>query len=403
MFFFKPEPRGTGRRDGIKAGRSVIRPALAILTVLALITVSCNDSGGAGVVSGINPVYKTAVARVDYSGANRAVFFDFSTGKTTELAHDFFDIAIDAGSNIIANSGSYGSGVQVYKTAEPGANIGNDFSSLETSVKEYTFRSGVTLYQVQGGGSLYQTTENPLGTMPAPMPPGTKSNVYLVKVQYGSAPAEYFKVVFQMNMSSPPMSYKMEVVPGLGSGTTNQVVPEGLVGGLTDGYGWLYFKLVGGTPRVLNNGTTWLGTGADAAAAPLSANWDILCTRTIEFQSEDGSTLAVGMNVATRSSVLLNIYKGVTAAKAAGRTMEQVLNKSGLSFSGNVDAIGYSWYNMTGMPPTFYLTPNTFVVKTTEGHYAKFQPGTFYGPNSESFYMTFRYLYSGSSSGGFIW
>jgi hypothetical protein len=409
MFFFKPEPRRTGRRDGIKAGRSIIRPALAILTALAVITVSCDNSGGPGIVTPITPpivpVYDTAVARVDYGGANRAVFFDFSTGKTTELAHDFFDIAIDASGNIIANSGSYGSGVQVYKTSTDATDIGDDLSGEAANVKEYTFRDGVTLYNIVGGGTPYQITENPLGTIPPPItgggPPSfPESDVFLIKVQYGNTP-EYFKVTFKMTMMGA-QTFDVKVVPNLDGSAETTI--NAAITGITNGYGWLYFKLVGaGGPRVLNNGTTWLGTGADAAAVPLAADWDILCTRTNEFQSTNGTDLAADMPVASRSSVLLNIYKGVEAAKATGKTMEQVLNTSGLTFSGEVDAIGYSWYNMTGMPPTFYITPNTFVVTTAEGHYAKFQPGTFYGPNNESFYMSFRYLYSGSSSGGFIW
>jgi hypothetical protein len=343
--------------------------------------------------------YDTAAARVDYGGANRAVFFDFSTGTVTELAHDFFDIAIDASGNIIANSGSYGSGVQVYKTDEAGANIGNDFSADEAKVKEYTFRDGVKIYEVQGGGAAYQTTQNPLGSLADLMPPGTKSKVFLVKVQYGDT-AEYFKVVFSMTMGQT-QSFNMEVVPGLGSGTTNKVDINAGVTGVRDGYGWLYFKLVGTDgPRVLNDGTTWTGGGT---AVPQSPDWDILFTRTIEFQSKDGTSLAAGMNVAGRSSVLLNIYKKVEAAKAEGVRMEDVSSKTdGLTFSDAVDAIGYGWYNTSSdMPPTYSVPTNTFVVKTAEGKYAKFQPGTFSGPNNESFYMSFRYLYSDDDSENF--
>ncbi|MDR1587037.1 MAG: HmuY family protein, partial [Treponema sp.] len=148
---------------------------------------------------------------------------------------------------------------------------------------------------------------------------------------------------------------------------------------------------------VLNDGTTWTDGGT---AVPQAPDWDILFTRTIEFQSTDGTSLAAGMNVATRSSVLLNIYKEVEAAKAEGVRMEDVSSKTdGLTFSAAVDAIGYGWYNMSSdMPPTFSVATNTFVVKTAEGKYAKFQPGTFYGPKNESFYMSFRYLYSDDDS-----
>ncbi|MDR1909258.1 MAG: HmuY family protein [Spirochaetaceae bacterium] len=334
--------------------------------------------------------YDTATARVDYNDANRAVFFDFSTGEITELDHDFFDIAINAGGNIIANSGSYGSGVQVYKTTS--TDISGNFSASESLVKEYTFREGVNLYDYQ------QTEANPiedLGMAP--------SKVYLIKVQYGSAAEEYFKVQFAMKMPGAggyagPPAYVVTAVPGLGAGETGKIELSPSITGLTAGYGWLYFKLVGEDgPRVLNNGTTWT---ADGTAVPQAADWDLLFTRTIELQTEDGTTVSAGMPVASRSSVLLNTYKEVEAA-AVDLSMEQVVDSEGLNFSDDVDAIGYGWYEMAGMPPTFTVADKTFVVKTAEEHYAKFQPGTFYGPASESFYMTFRYFYSGNDTGVF--
>jgi hypothetical protein len=391
MFFFNPASRGTGR-GGIAHGLA----ALVILTALAATAVSCDDGGGGS-------AYPSATARVDYNGTNRAVFFDFSTGKATEVPHDFFDIAFDGGGKVIANSGSYGSGVTVLKTSSTA--ITDDFTSTAgadgVNIKEYTFSTNAPLYD-------YQTAANPLANLGM-----AASNVYLVKVQYGTT-AEYFKVVLGMTMMGS-QSFNLTAVPGLGSGEAGKVELKAPISGLTrtGGYGWLYFKLVGtGGPRVLNNGTTWLGTGADAAAVPRAEEWDLLFTRTNELQTEDGTTVSTEMPVAGRSSVLLNTYRGVEAAKAAGKVMEQVFNTTGLSFSGEVDAIGYSWYNMTGMPPTFSVPANTFVVKTAQrwdeataawvdGPYAKFQPGTFYGPNSESFYMVFRYLDSGSSAGTF--
>jgi hypothetical protein len=382
MFLFKPEFR---RKAGVRAAMTLL--SLLIFTALCM---SCDNPDGPEPPD--EPVYDTAAAKVDYAGANRAVFFDFSTGTITELAHDFFDIAIDAGGSIIANSGSYGSGVQVYKTESSA--IGDDFSSDPgaDAVREYTFRNGVNLYNYQ------QTEENPiagLGMVP--------SNVYLIKVQYGSAAAEYFKVQFAMKMPgaggySGPPAYVVTAVPGLGAGETDKVELSSPVTGLTDGYGWLYFKLVGeGGPRVLNTATSWTAGGT---AVPQATDWDLLFTRTIELQTEDGTTVSAGMPVASRSSVLLNTYKEVEAA-AVAQSMEQVVNTTGLTFSGEVDAIGYGWYAMAGMPPTFSVPTKTFVVKTAEGHYAKFQPGTFYGPNSESFYMTFRYFYSGNATGVF--
>jgi uncharacterized repeat protein (TIGR02543 family) len=333
----------------------------------------------------INNTDTVSILNVDYNGVNNAVFFDFSTGTRTVMPHDFFDIAIDAGGNIIANSGSYGSGLWVYKTDSD--DIADDFSSQQDNVKEYTFKAGET--KLYG----YQSEANPLGNL-------TSSKVCLVKVQHKTGDtAAYFKVVFGMTMA-PTQSFNMTVVPGLASGDTGKVEINAAITGITAGYGWLYFKLVGtGGPRVLNNGTTWIGGGA---AAPKAADWDILATRTNELQSTNGTTIEPDMPVAGRSSVLLNTYKTVQAKTVAGKWIDEVTNAdlSDTGLSAEIDAIGYSWYSMAGMPPTFSVAKNTYIIKTVEGKFAKFQPETFYGPKNESFYMDFAYEYDGSGQGG---
>ncbi|MDR1899147.1 MAG: hypothetical protein LBQ55_03975 [Treponema sp.] len=387
------------RTNRLRRGAGAALAVLTALTALAALTTACDD-GGSGYTP---PTYDTAAARVDYGSANRAVFFDFSTGAITEVPHDFFDIAIDSDSNIIANSGSYGSGVTVYKTASPGADIANDFSADEDKIVEYTFRDNqpsLALFQ-PGNSTVYQAEANPLGSLPAPYPPGTVSNVFLVRVRYGTETAEYFKVVFSMTMGQT-QSFNVRAVPGLGSGTTGEEYIEAPVVGVTDGYGWLYFKLTGDTPRVLNNGTTWNG---DGTAPPKAGDWDLLFTRAnielLEDPDDTGHvTLAMGGAATARSAVLLNHYKGVEAAAAAGRSIDTVFNTSGLTFSDEVDAIGYGWYTMVGMG-SYTVNTTTYVIRTAEGNYAKFQPGSFYGPGGESYYMTFRYLYSGAASGQF--
>jgi hypothetical protein len=352
----------------------------------SLLWVSCdlgtngNDDGGDDYLHG--------TLNVDYNAANNAVFFDFSTGTKTVVPHDFFDIAYSSNTGdpiVIANSGNYGSGVQVYATDS--SDIGADFSVTpgEAAVKEYTFRTGEKIYD-------HQTIENPLGSLDT-----QPSKVMLIKVQYrdGITP-EYFKVVFSVTMGtiSGP-SFNMTVVPGLGPGETGKVEIKAPIGGITNGYGWLYFKLVGADgPRALNNGTTWLETGA-TAIPPLAADWDILAIRSTELQSLDGETLAAEMPVTGRSSVLLNIYKNVQAKTIAGKLIDEIkaadLSDDGLS--GAIDAIGYSWYKMAGMPPVFSPVGNSYVIKTVEGNFAKFQPESFYGPKSEGFVMDFSYSY----------
>jgi hypothetical protein len=329
--------------------------------------------------------YSSATLNVDYAGVNNAVFFDFSTGTVTELSHDFFDIAINAGGNIIANSGSYGSGVWVYNTGE--TDIATGFSGQEDNVKEYTFKTGTPLYG-------YQTAENPLVNLADLDMPA--SNVYLIKVQYTGTPA-YFKVVFSMKMPGVggymgAPQYVVTVVPGLEAGDTDKVELGCPITGISAGYGWLYFKLVGtGGPRVLNNGTTWTGGGT---AVPPATNWDILATRTNELQSTNGTTVSDIMLMASRSSVLLNTYKSVKAKLVTGKSIGEVPDTelSVAELSGEIDAIGYGWYSMSGMPPAYSVPDNTYVIKTAAGGFAKFQPKTFV-KDSKSFVMDFYYTY----------
>jgi hypothetical protein len=327
--------------------------------------------------------YPSSTINVAYASDNNAVFFNFSTGVKTVLPHDFFDIAIDAGGTIIANSGSYGSGVQVYKTEE--TDISKDFSSEQAKVKEYTFKPTLPKELLYG----HQSAVNPLGGLDAE----AASTVCLVKIQYKTTEeAEYFKVVFSMTMVGGPPSFNITVVPGLGAGDTDKKELVGSVSGLTAGYGWLYFKLVGeGGPRVLNNGATWTGTGT---AVPKAADWDILGTRTDELQTEDGVTVSAQMPVANRSSILLNIYKKVSAGVVSGKLITDIKDSTDIDFREAVDAIGYGWYSMAGMPPVFSVAQNTYIIKIAEGKFAKFQPLTF-NNGGGNFTMDFAYYYEG--------
>jgi hypothetical protein len=325
---------------------------------------------------------------VAYSTTNNAVFFDFSIGTVTVLSHDFFDLAIDASGTIIANSGSYGTGVQVYKTEE--MDIAGDFSALEAKVKEYTFKPTLDVKRLYG----YQAVQNPLGSLGT-----TASPVCLIKVKYGSGEAEYFKVVFSMNMPgaggySGPPQYVVTVVPGLGAGEENKKTLATAVTGISSGYGWLYFKLVGeGAPKALNNGTTWTGGGT---AVPKAPDWDILATRTDELQTEDGITLSAGMPLANRSSILLNVYKAVKAGVVADKVIFEVPGSSEVPLRAAVDSIGYGWYSMAGMPPTFSVPAQTWIIKTAEGGFAKFQPLDFAGGGA-NFTPNFYYYYEAPS------
>jgi hypothetical protein len=381
--------------------RMTLSCVLISLALSAALFTSCDTGSGSETASGYT--YSTATAKVDYNGANRAVFFDFSTGTVTELAHDFFDIAIDATGKIIANSGSYGSGVKMYKTSS--TTIADDFGANAALVKEYTFHAGVTILQeAHPSTTPYQAAADPFANEFANAIPSVGSGcVYLIKTAAGN----YYKVIFNlfgMTGLGYNTGYTITVVPGLAAGETGKAtLTASTLSGLSgpNGFGYIYFDLDDASGPKALNGSTALEPGAPAI--PTAAEWDLLFTRTDELLEDPdhaGHMTASMGGVTGRSSVLINTYKNVEAAEAAGSSIDQVVNTTGLTFSDDVDAIGYKWYSMPSMG-NFLLNTNTYVVKTAEGNYAKFQPGSFYGPASEQFYMQFRYYYSGSSSGTF--
>jgi hypothetical protein len=373
----------------------------AVFCMAVLTLISCNTDSDSDSDPDPAQEYPEATAKVDYNnGAKKAaVFIDFSSDTVVrELPLDFFDFAVyssgsgaSAEAYVIANSGSYGSGVLVYKTNL--TDITADMSALANSVKEYTFKAGTNLY------NSGQTAANPFDggiRLMSNSATDGRDKVFIIK----TAANNYYKVLFNVfgmsSMSPPTPGYSITIVKDL-NGTTEIPLTAPLAG-ISAGFGYIWFKLDGTAPRALNTATE-LADGAPDI--PKAAEWDLLCTRTNEYQSEDGNTISTQMPVASRSSILLNTYKGVKAYTAEEKLIEQVLNTDGLAEQGDVDAIGYGWYTMTGMPPTFSVKNNTYVIKTAEGNYAKFQPLSFYGPNTESFYMRFSYLYQDDGSATF--
>jgi len=63
------------------------------------------------------------------------------------------------------------------------------------------------------------------------------------------------------------------------------------------------------------------------------------------------------------------------------------------------------WYEMVGMPPTFYPTDSVYVVKTADGKYAKVQFLDYYYYDAEgnrhSGYISFKYVYQPDGSRDF--
>jgi hypothetical protein len=68
------------------------------------------------------------------------------------------------------------------------------------------------------------------------------------------------------------------------------------------------------------------------------------------------------------------------------------MNTKDEGLSGEIDAIGYGWYSTSGMPPTYSVPNNTYIIKTAEEKFALFQPETFV-KDGKSFVMDFSYEY----------
>jgi hypothetical protein len=360
---------GSGNREA----RLGIVTASVFLAVLAW---SC-ENGTTTPGGGSGPEYSNALARVDYGGANRAVFIDFSAENpiAAELPHDFFDLAVDSNGHIIANSGSYGSGVLAYKTDR--TDITEDLSALADCVKEYTFKEGTELYG-------YQEQANPFEGEISPLAQGS-GKVYLVKTAAGNN----YKMTF--NMFGMGGFYRFKVVQGLDGTEAIELAGslKGLINDPENTYGYIFFDLDADPPGALNASGIQLAEGTPAL--PKSANWDLLCTRTDELQSDGGT--------AQRSSILLNVYREVKACAAAGKAVQEVSGVDNQNLSAGINAIGCLWYGADGSG-VCRVNRNTYVVRTVEGNFAKFQPETCTGPAGEGFYMTFTYLY-GDSSGTF--
>ncbi len=303
---------------------------------------------------GNDPVveYRIDTANVDYKGDNNVVFFDFSTGTKTVIAHDTWHIAFDADLHVIANSGNYGSDVAVCATGE------TDFGADYTSWFSDTSKSFTRI----------DTNANVLGQNwmdLSSMPPSYTEEVYLLKTKGAS-------------------HYKVQLTgAGMGGSVTMKIgAPE----------------VSSADEKTFTHNSDYEYTYIDCESkqaikvAPAKDAWDIRFGRT-EF--------AMGTRTGGRSTIAINCAGGVEAAAVEGNDIDEVSGISGLSFSGDMLTIGNGWYDFDHDTKTYSVVQNTYVVKTTEGNYAKFQLATFDGPGGESFYCFFEYLYQADGAAEF--
>ena len=328
----------------------VIAGSFAALAMLAGCDVGTEPKGG-----DTTPTvdYRIDTANVDYKDANNVVFFDFSSGEKTVVAHDTWHIAFDTDLNVIANSGNYGSDVAVCSTGTTG--FGADFTDWFGDTTKTFTRTDIG--------------DNILGTnwmdLSGGMPPSYTEQVYLLKTKG----ANNYKVQF--------------TGAGMGGTLTMKIAaPDAATA----------------DEQTFSHNSDYEYTYIDCASkqavlvAPKKDAWDIRFGRT-EF--------AMGTSTGGRSSIAINTAGGVSVAVVEDKDIDEVTEAGPLSYSTDLLAIGNGWYEFDRDTRTFSVEKKTYVVKTTGGNYAKFQPATFDGPNGESFWCVFEYLYQDDGAATF--
>ncbi len=305
--------------------------------------------------------YATDTAIVDYSNANNVVYFDFSTGTTTTLAHHNWDIAFDADRFIITNGGDYGYGVLVCSTGV--TDISRDFS---------TWKDSLDITSDSGHFTLTTLEHNVLGTnykTGSGMASVYTNNVYLIRTE---------DLKF----------YKLQVTGALAMGAGLRMRIDSLsgTGVVEDTFA---------TTTIYDYTYVDLGTKEAVIIAPPKDQWDIKFGRRADFI----------MNSITsgRSSISLNVKTGVEVAKVDSAQLDDVTATSGLTFSGEMLAIDWTWYSTdrSSGSTVYVVNPSVYVFKTTEGNYAKLKMLSFKGPANESFWSVFDYHYQADGAATF--
>lgn len=314
------------------------------LTIFAFASLSLLGCGNNFTTSGFTltalsgTVDTVDINYINISGADlRSAYFSFASNKLTYLPANTWDLSIArVGKRVVANCGNYGMGVRLYKTSQ--TDISADYSSLKDSVHHIIDTKGpfTNVFDSAGIGS---------------------DTVYLIKDALG----KYYKVQFEKFDSTG--SYLLHVAQGLVDTAAS------LSGSLQSNIPSAYFDL-----------------NIDSeVSAKLPADWDIRFARGVEFTE---GPLGIG----ARSAVMLNTDAHVQAGFIAGKKFDEVTSVAGVSFSGDVDAIGANWYtyNSSANPP-YSVNPGVWIVKTQDGKFWKLALLTFYGPQGEEFYTVFQF------------
>lgn len=296
--------------------------------------------------------YVTDTAVVDYKGLNQVVYYDFSTGKKTALAHDTWHIAFDSDLSIVANGGNYGFGVSACSTGI--VDFGTNFSGWKDSTSRYT--------RTDTNANVLGNTYSNKGQM--------TNQVYLIKTEDGG----FYK--FQVTGTLDDKGgLKLKI------GSLDATTAETMDFKVAKGYNYTFVD-------VANKKTV--------TVEPLSKEWDIRFGRT-EF--------LMGKSTSGRSSIGINFKGGVSVATITSKSDIDLSSVASIpaaaEFSATPLAIGSSWVSYSSETKVFTMQPVVYVVKTAESNYAKMRIVTFMGPNNEYYYSLFKYLYQADGASSF--
>lgn len=367
------------------------------------------------------PVMPFPTANVDYDHSNNMVFFNFENGHRFNVSSTAWDIAIVAGDApdwetppttgnskpndnaviyTVTNSGDYGEHSRLLPFAAGRTEESYKGQNINI-VQQVCFKKGETdLSPYQNDPDSGKPIDNPFCNAL------TNGKKYFLRVGKNFDDAELFVIWFdQMPTVAAGQTYTLHVKPVIlteingSKNITGFGTEYTLTQPIDNDYSFNYIKLLKTSARVLNTDD----------GIPKKNEWQLLFIRTNIYSKEMGEVFG-NDGIIGSSSILANSPGGVQTAALYGWDFPEVTEvPADKHFKRIIDGVGKgfanplkddpekrrkSWYYGLNMPPTYYLNRNTYVFKWEAGtsiKYAKFRPGTFYGPRGEKFYVQFRY------------
>lgn len=364
----------------------------------------------------VEPKKPFPTANVDYDNHNRMIFFNFNTGEMQTIDSTAWDIAIVVGDTAdtvptgsplpapeaiytVTNSGDYGEYTRLLPL-KAGKTSADYIGQRLNEIKQVSFKYGAQeLSPFQIDPDTGTPAANPFYAAL------TNGRHYLLKIGKTDDTAKVYELWFDPITPIEGTAFTLHVKPAILSETEPKTIsgfmPEYILSESINGnYSFNYIKLDTDSAKVLNKSRDGI---------PEKNKWHLLFMRTNVYAKEMGELLGTDGLVST-SSILTNSPAGIETAALYGWDFPEVTAvPEPAYFVKQIDGVGKgfanslnddpekrrkAWYYGVNMPPTFYLSRITYVFKwktPSKIQYAKFRPGTFYGPNGEKFYVTFRY------------